>query len=143
MFNVMFLCTGNTCRSQMAEGLAREYGKGVIVPFSAGVNPTGIVHPKAITAMKELGIDITTQTSKGIDTELLNTMDMVITLCGNAEASCPMTPPQIKKMHWGIDDPMGAVGSEDEVMTKFRKARDEIKDRVLSLVETLKEQTKP
>ncbi len=142
MFKVMFLCTGNTCRSQMAEGLAREYGKEILIPFSAGVNPTGIVHPRAVTVMKELGINIFNQTSKGIDMGLLNTMDIVITLCGNAEASCPMTPSRIKRMHWGIDDPVGAVGSEEEIMTEFRKARDEIKRKVHALIETLKGQVK-
>lgn len=143
MLKIMFLCTGNMCRSQMAEGLAREYGKGVIVPFSAGVNPSGIVHPRAVSVMKELGIDISSQKSKAVDIELLNTMDIIITLCGNAEASCPMTPPQIKRMHWAINDPVGAVGSEEEIMSEFRKARDDIKERMLSLIETLRSQVKP
>lgn len=138
MFRVMFLCTGNTCRSQIAEGLAREFGKGVIAPFSAGVNPTGIIHPRAIAAMKELGIDISQQKSKGIDMALLNTMDMIVTLCGNAEASCPNAPSHIKKYHWGINDPVGAVGSEEGIRAEFRKARDEIKDRILALIESLK-----
>ena len=142
MFKVMFLCTGNTCRSQMAEGLAREYGKDIIVPHSAGVNPTGTVNPRAISVMKELGIDISGQTSKGIDLALLNTMDIVITLCGNAEASCPMTPPQITKDHWGIDDPVAAVGTAEEIMSQFIKARDEIKDRVQALINSLEKQVK-
>jgi len=137
MYKVMFLCTGNTCRSHMAEGLAREYGKGVVAPFSAGVNPAGTVHPRAISVMKELGIDISGQTSKGIDADLLNSMDIIVTLCGNAEATCPMTPPNIKRIHWGIDDPVGAVGTEEEIMTEFRKARDEIKDRMQAFIQSL------
>lgn len=142
MFKVMFLCTGNTCRSQMAEGLAKELGKDILIPFSAGVNPTGMVHPGAIAAMKELGIDISNQTSKGIDMELLKTMDIIITLCGNAEASCPTTPPEITKYHWGIDDPVVAVGTEEKIATESRKARDEIKDRIQTLIQSLRKQEK-
>jgi Protein-tyrosine-phosphatase len=108
MLKVMFLCTGNSCRSQMAEGFAREYGKGIIEPFSAGLMASR-VHPRAIEVMKEIGIDISGQSSKEIDPELLNQMDVVITLCGHAEASCPMTPPHIKRLHWPIDDPVGTV----------------------------------
>ncbi|MDA8088744.1 MAG: arsenate reductase ArsC [Nitrospiraceae bacterium] len=139
MFKIIFLCTGNTCRSQMAEGFARELGKGVVEAYSAGVNPAGHVHPKAISVMKEAGIDISRQTSKGIDPELLMKMDMVITLCGNAEATCPMTPPPIKRQHWPIEDPVRATGTEEEVMNEFRKARDEIKFRIQNLVKELRD----
>jgi arsenate reductase (thioredoxin) len=128
VLKIMFLCTGNTCRSQMAEGLARELGKGLIEAHSAGVRPAGVVHPRAIAAMNEVGIDISGQTSKAIDIDLLNDMDLVITLCGNAEETCPMTPPDIKRFHWPIDDPVGAVGTEDEIMAEFRRARDEIRN---------------
>lgn len=131
---VMFLCRGNTCRSQMAEGFARKLGKGLIEPYSAGLMPAGVVHPRAIAVMKEEGIDISGQGSKGIDPDLLQEMDIIITLCGNAEASCPMTPPSIKRIHWPIDDPAAAVGTEDEVMKKFRKARDEIKNKIEEFV---------
>ncbi len=137
MQRIMFLCTGNTCRSQMAEGFARELGRGLIEVYSAGVNPAGRVHQKALDVMKEAGIDISNQESKGIDHGLLMKMDMVITLCGNAEATCPATPPQIKREHWPIDDPVKALGTEEDVMDEFRKARDEIKARIVNLVKEL------
>ncbi len=134
----MFLCTGNSCRSQMAEGFARELGKEILEPFSAGTMPAGFVHPNAVKVMKEEGIDISKQSSKDIDPNLLNEMDMVITLCGSAEATCPMTPPHIKRLHWPINDPTKASGTEEEVLKAFRKARDEIKARMLKLIEEVK-----
>ena len=137
MLKIMFLCTGNSCRSQMAEGFARALGKGLIEPCSAGVMPSEI-HPKTIQVMKEIGIDISNQTSKGIDEYLLNTMDIVITLCSSAEAMCPMTPPRIKRIHWSIDDPKTATGSEEEVLNAFRSARDEIKKKLEMLIDELK-----
>jgi arsenate reductase len=137
MLKVMFLCTGNSCRSQMAEGFARHYGKGILEPYSAGLMPAG-VNPNAIKVMKEIGIDISGQTSDPIDEELLRKMDVIITLCGNAEAACPMTPPGIKRLHWPVDDPVGTVGTEEEVLNAFRKARDEIKERVLKFIEEVK-----
>ena len=138
MLKVMFLCTGNSCRSQMAEGFAREYGKGLIEPYSAGLMAAG-VHPRAIAVMKELGIDISNQNSQEIDEELLNQMDVIITLCGHAEASCPMTPPYIKRMHWPIDDPVGTIGTEEEIIKGFRRARDEIKERIIKFIEEVKD----
>ena len=137
MLKIMFLCTGNSCRSQMAEGFARALGKGLIEPCSAGVMPSEI-HPKTIQVMKEIGIDISNQTSKGIDEHLLNTMDIVITLCSSAEAMCPMTPPRIKRIHWSIDDPKTATGSEEEVLNAFRSARDDIKKKIEMLIDELK-----
>lgn len=137
MFNIMFLCTGNTCRSQMAEGFANALGKDILKPFSAGVSPVGFVHPMAIAVMKEAGIDISEQKSKGIDKNLIMKMDMVITLCGNAEQTCPLTPPEIKRRHWPIDDPVSAKGTGDEVINKFRKVRDEIKCMVENLIKEL------
>jgi len=134
---VMFLCTGNSCRSQMAEGLARELGKDIIEPHSAGLTPAG-VNPMAIAVMKEIGIDISTQTSKAIDEKLLKQMDIIVTLCGHAEAMCPMTPPEIKKIHWPINDPVGATGTEEEIMNAFRKARDEIKSNIERLINKLR-----
>jgi arsenate reductase len=133
MTKVMFLCTGNSCRSQMAEGLAREFGKDIIEPYSAGLTPAG-VNPMAIAVMNEIGIDISTQTSKAIDEKLLKQMDVIVTLCGHAEAMCPMTPPEIKKIHWPINDPVGAIGTEEEIMKAFRKARDEIKEKIRVLI---------
>ena len=137
MLKVMFLCTGNSCRSQIAEGLARHYGKGIIEPYSAGLMPVGI-NPNAIKVMKEIGIDISGQTSDPIDEDLLRQMDVIVTLCGNAEASCPRTPPEIKRLHWPIDDPVSVVGTEEEVLRAFRRARDEIKERILEFIKELK-----
>jgi len=136
MKKVMFLCTGNSCRSQMAEGFARELGKGLIEAHSAGLIAAG-VHPRAIAVMRELGIDIEGQTSKEIDTALLETMDVVVTLCGNAEESCPWTPPGIKRLHWPIKDPVGATGTEEEIMHEFRKARDKIKGEIRELINSV------
>ena len=129
MLKVMFLCTGNSCRSQIAEGFARALGEGILEPFSAGLTPSR-VHPRAIQVMQEVGIDISGQTSKGIDNELLRRMDMVITLCDNAAEACPWTPPEIKRIHWPVADPVSAVGTEEEVLREFRKARDEIRKKV-------------
>ena len=133
IFKVMFLCTANSCRSQMAEGLARHLGKGIIEPYSAGLF-VHHVQPGAIAVMKEIGIDISGQKSKNIDEELLRTMDTVITLCGHAEETCPVTPPYIKRIHWPINDPVGTAGTEEEIMNAFRKARDEIKERIETLI---------
>jgi arsenate reductase (thioredoxin) len=137
MTKVMFLCTGNSCRSQMAEGFASELGKGLIETHSAGLTPAG-VNPRAIAVMKEIGIDISNQKSKAIDEKILRQMDVIVTLCGHAEAMCPMTPPEIKKIHWPIDDPVGAIGTEEEIMKAFRKARDEIKGEIIRFIGKLK-----
>lgn len=141
MLKVMFLCTGNSCRSQMAEGFAKHFGKELLETHSAGLLSTR-VHPRAISVMKELGIDISMQKSKTIDISLLNEMDIIITLCGNAEASCPMTPPHIKRLHWPIDDPVGTIGTEEEIMREFRRARDEIKERMVKFIEEVKDAQK-
>ncbi len=133
MLKVMFLCTANSCRSQMAEGLAKEFGKGLLEPYSAGLMSAGI-HPRAVAVMKEIGIDITDQRSKEVDEGLLRQMDLVITLCVNAEEYCPWTPPTIRRVHWPIKDPVGTVGSEETIMKEFRRARDEIKAKILYLV---------
>lgn len=130
---VMFLCTGNSCRSQMAEGLARELGKGVLEPYSAGLMAAG-VHPRAIAVMKEIGIDISGRKSKTIDERLLKNMDVVVTLCDNAAEACPWTPPEIKCLHWPIKDPVGTRGTEKEIMEEFRRARDEIKGKIQDFV---------
>jgi arsenate reductase len=121
----------------MAEGFARELGKGLIDAHSAGLVPAGVVHPRAIAVMKEAGVDISRQKSKAIDPDVLEKMDIIVTLCGHAEASCPMTPPAIKRMHWPIDDPVAAVGTAEDVMKEFRKARDEIKEKIVELMNSV------
>ena len=120
----------------MAEGFAREYGKGIIETFSAGLFPS-YVHPRAIEVMKETGIDISNQKSKAIDEKILKQMDIIITLCGHAEAMCPMTPPAIKQIHWPIEDPVGTTGTEEDIINAFRKARDEIKIKIQGLIKDL------
>jgi len=120
----------------MAEGFAKEFGKGLIEVHSAGLMAVG-VHRRAIAVMQEIGIDISRQKSKEIDEGLLREMDIVVTLCGNAEETCPWTPPQIQRIHWPIKDPVGTVGTEVEIMKEFRRARDEIKERVKKLVEEI------
>jgi arsenate reductase (thioredoxin) len=136
MKKVIFLCTANSCRSQMAEGFAKEFGEGLIEVHSAGLMAVG-VHRRAIAVMQEIGIDISKQKSKEIDEKLLSEMDIVVTLCGNAEETCPWTPPNIKRIHWPIKDPVGTVGTEVEIMKEFRRARDEIKERVKKLIEEI------
>jgi arsenate reductase len=136
---VMFLCTGNSCRSQMAEGLARILGRDVLVPYSAGLLAAG-VHPRAIAVMREIGIDISKHKSKEIDEALLMSMDTVITLCSSAEEACPVTPPGIRRIHWPVRDPVATIGSAEEVMKDFRRARDEIKEKIIVFVDLLKKE---
>jgi arsenate reductase (thioredoxin) len=136
VLKVMFLCTGNSCRSQMAEGFARKLGKGLVEPYSAGLMAAG-VNPRAVEVMKEKRIDMSGQLSKEIDEELLGKMDVIVTLCGNAEESCPVTPPGIRRIHWPIKDPVGTIGTEEEIMKEFRRARDEIEERIRALMEDL------
>jgi len=136
MKKVIFLCTANSCRSQMAEGLAREYGKGLIEVYSAGLMAAG-VHRRAIAVMKEIGIDISGQKSKMIEENFLKKMDIVVTLCVHAEEYCPVTPPGIKRIHWPIKDPVGTIGTEEQIMREFRRARDEIKEKVQDLIKDI------
>ncbi|OMC74120.1 arsenate reductase (thioredoxin) [Paenibacillus odorifer] len=132
---IYFLCTGNSCRSQMAEGWAKQYlGKEWGV-YSAGIEAHGL-NPKAVQAMSEVGIDISGQTSDIIDANLLNNADLVITLCGDAADKCPMTPPQVKREHWGFDDPAKAQGSDEEKWAVFQHVRDQIGERIKQFAET-------
>jgi arsenate reductase len=117
----------------MAEGFARRYGGEALEVYSAGLTPAG-VNENAVKVMAEMGIDISGQTSKAIDRELLNRMDLIITLCGHAESLCPATPPEIKRLHWPVDDPVGTKGSEEKVLAEFRRARDEIMGKVVELI---------
>lgn len=127
---VLFLCTGNSCRSQMAEGLLRELGGTRFVALSAGAKPAGYVHERAVAAMKEIGIDISGQRSKSI-LEFLppngEPPDVIISVCSSAEKECPHFPGQVQRLHWPFDDPYHSRGTEDEVMAEFRRVRDEIR----------------
>ena len=120
----------------MAEGFAKEFGKGLIEVYSSGLM-TANVHRRAITVMKEIGVDISRHKSKLIDEDLLKQMDIVVTLCGSAEEYCPITPPGIRRIHWPIKDPVGSVGTEEAIMADFRRARDEIKGKVQKLVKEI------
>lgn len=134
MQKVMFLCTGNSCRSQMAEGFLRSYARHRFTVYSAGLLAT-VVHPRAISVMREAGIEISHHTSKEIDEDLLKSMDVVITLCTHAEDACPWTPPHLRRLHWPIRDPVGTTGTDEEIMREFRRARDEIREKVLDFIE--------
>lgn len=133
MIKIMFLCTANSCRSQMAEGLARNIGKGKVEAYSAGLFAAG-VHPRAAAVMKEIGVDISGQRSKEIDHSLFDQMDIVITLCSHAEEYCPVPPASVTKLHWPIKDPVGTLGTEEDIMNEFRRARDEIREKILELL---------
>ena len=123
---ILILCTGNSCRSHLAEGLLRcALGDDFIVA-SAGSNPAGYVHPLAIKAMAEIGIDIAAHRSKHLNEFLEQDVETVITVCGNADQACPMFPGQVNRHHWGFDDPAHATGTEEEQMQMFRRVRDEI-----------------
>lgn len=123
---ILILCTGNSCRSHLAEGILRVALNDDFRVASAGSKPTGYVHPLAIRAMAEIGIDISGHHSKHLDEFLTDDVKTVITVCGNADQVCPMFPGQMNRHHWGFDDPAHATGSEDEQMVVFRRVRDEI-----------------
>ncbi len=124
---VLILCTGNSCRSHMAEGILRVAAGEVVEVHSAGSNPAGYVHPNAIAALHEIGIDISGHTSKHMNDFLDRDIDTVITVCGNADQVCPVFPGQVNRHHWPFDDPAHAEGTEEEVMNEFRRVRDEIR----------------
>lgn len=131
---VYFLCTGNSCRSQMAHGFLQALGGDRYEVKSAGLEAHGL-NPRAVEAMKEAGVDISHHTSDVIDPEILTRADYVITLCGHADENCPVIPNQeVIKMHWGFDDPAKATGTEEEIRAKFRTVRDAIQARVEQFV---------
>ncbi|MFC4023377.1 arsenate reductase (thioredoxin) [Oceanobacillus longus] len=132
---IYFLCTGNSCRSQMAEGWAKKYLGDEWSVRSAGIEAHGL-NPNAVKAMNEVGVDISNQKSEKIDTEFLDHATLAVTLCGDAADRCPMTPPQVKREHWGFDDPAKAEGTEEEVWKVFQRVRDEIGDRIKLFAET-------
>ena len=126
---IYFLCTGNSCRSQMAEGWAKQHLGDEWNVRSAGLEAHGL-NPNAVKAMKEVGIDISNQTSDVIDPKILNNADLVVTLCGHAADNCPVTPPNVPRVHWGFDDPAGKEWSE------FQRVRDEVGARIKEFAET-------
>ncbi|MDR6224418.1 arsenate reductase (thioredoxin) [Desmospora profundinema] len=133
---IYFLCTGNSCRSQMAEGFGRKILGDRFNVYSAGIEAHGL-NPKAVKAMEEKGIDISDQTSDIIDPQILNTANYAITLCGDANDKCPMTPSQVNRQHWGFDDPAKAEGTEEEVWAVFQRVRDQIEERIRRFAEEI------
>jgi len=134
---VMFVCTGNSARSQMGEGFARHYGHGRVEAHSAGVEPSRL-NPVAVAVMQEKGIDISGHRSKIFDWDLARQMDVVITVCGHANESCPVLPPEVKRLHWPLEDPAATTGTDAEIMATFRSVRDQVESRVLDVLATLR-----
>ena len=137
---VLFLCTGNSARSQMAEGLLRHKAVDCFEVTSAGIAPTA-VRPEAIEVMHEIGIDISSQRSKSVDDFVGSEFDYVITVCDNANEQCPVFPRRTNRLHWSFDDPAAAEGNELARLAVFRRVRDEIHDRLQKFVADNREQS--
>ena len=127
--SVLILCTGNSARSQMAEGLLKHDGGGRFEVESAGTHPSS-VRAEAVEAMREVGIDISGQRSKSVDEFAGREFDFVITVCDNAKENCPVFPSKTERVHWSFDDPAAAVGGDEERLAVFRRVRDEIRARL-------------
>ncbi len=135
---ILVLCTGNSCRSQIAEGYFRHYGGDRVEVFSAGLEPKG-VNPRAIQVMKEVGIDISQHASDHLSKYMGQSFDYVITVCDNAAANCPVFPGAGTKLHWPFEDPADATGTEEQVLAVFRQIRDEIGAKVKNWLRTTQE----
>jgi len=138
---ILFLCTGNSCRSQMAEGWARQLGGGHIVAESAGIEAHG-KNPRAIAVMREASVDISGQESTRVADEMIRRADVVVTVCGHADEHCPVLPPGVQKIHWPLNDPAKATGTDDEIMAQFRATRDEVRRRVAELINSIDAQAR-
>ena len=130
---VLFLCTGNSCRSQMAEGFLNNLGGENFIAFSAGSKPSSI-NPFTIRVMQEKGIDISNNKSEHLDKYLSDTFDYIITVCDNAKDSCPIFPGNHNKLHWDIEDPAEYAGTEEEILNFFRTIRDKIGSNVREFI---------
>ncbi len=124
---VLILCTGNSCRSHLAEAVLRRAAGDLVEVASAGSKPAGYVHPEAIAVLKEIGIDASGHHSKHLSEFLGRQVHTVITVCGNADQVCPMFPGQVVRHHWGFSDPAHATGTPDEIRAEFRRVRDQIR----------------
>lgn len=133
---VLFVCTGDSARSQMAEGFARHLGGSQVDAHSAGIEPSRL-NPYALRVMQEKGIDISGQHSKAFQWDLARHMDVVITVCGHANESCPVLPPEVRRLHWPLEDPAAATGSETEILAMFRRIRDQVESLVRDWLETV------
>lgn len=129
---VLFVCSGNSCRSQMAEGWARHLGGGRVEAMSAGIEAHG-KNPRAISIMKEVGVDISRQESTQLTPEMIQEADIIVTVCGHADEHCPVIPAGTHKEHWPLDDPARAKGSEEAILGVFRQTRDQVRERVEDL----------
>jgi arsenate reductase (thioredoxin) len=123
---VLILCTGNSCRSHLAEGILRKAAGDLLNVQSAGSKPAGYVHPKAIQVMREIGVDISSHRSKHLSEFLHQNVETVITVCGNADQACPIFPGQVNRHHFPFVDPAHAEGTDEQVLAVFRQVRDEI-----------------
>lgn len=131
--SILILCTGNSCRSQMAEGILRSFDRTLEV-YSAGTKPAQVVHPLAVLVMKEIGIDVSSNKPKNVEEFLHRPFDYVITVCDNAKETCPAFTGKVRKrLHVGFDDPAGAIGTDEERIAAFRRIRDEIRERFSEL----------
>ena len=139
---VLILCTGNSCRSHLAEGILRAAAGDFLEVASAGSKPAGYVHPLAIRALHEIGIDISAHTSKHLDEFTARPVETVITVCGNADQVCPVFPGQLNRHHWPFDDPAHAAGTDEEKFAVFRRVRDEIRRVFTAYAEGRRDQLK-
>jgi len=139
---VLILCTGNSCRSHLAEGILRAAAGDFLEVASAGSKPAGYVHPLAIRALHEIGIDISAHTSKHLNEFTARPVETVITVCGNADQVCPVFPGQLNRHHWPFDDPAHAAGTDDEKFAVFRRVRDEIRRVFTAYAEGRRDQLK-
>lgn len=138
--DILFLCTGNSCRSQIAEGWAKQLGGDAFSALSAGIEAHG-KNPRAIAVMAEAGVDISGQESTRLTDDMLAGANYLVTVCAHADEYCPALPAGMRKEHWPLPDPAKATGTEDEVMAVFRASRDDIRARVADLLARLGAQT--
>lgn len=134
--NLLFLCTGNSCRSQMAEGWAKKFAPAGWSIESAGIEAHG-KNPRAIAVMREAGVDISQQASTRLTDAMLRRADYLVTVCGHADEHCPALPAAVRKEHWPLNDPAKATGTEEEIMAVFRATRDEVRARTEDLIARL------
>jgi arsenate reductase len=139
LMKLLFLCTGNACRSQIAEGWAHHFGGDGFEVSSAGIVAHG-KNPRAIVVMQEAGVDISGQESTRLTDDMLVAADYLVTVCGHADEQCPALAPGTRKEHWPLDDPAQAKGTDEEIMNVFRATRDDIRDRVADLIARLKQE---
>lgn len=139
---VLILCTGNSCRSHLGEGLLRAAAGDLFNVVSAGSKPAGYVHPLAVAVMKEIGIDISAHTSKHMNEFTASQIETVITVCGNADQACPIFPGQVNRHHWPFEDPAHAEGTEEEKLAMFRRVRNEIRRTFTAYADGRRDQAK-